>query len=321
MAGKDLPLSRSRPGSGAGEERMWKIIGILVLFLAVWLVLSFFVPFFWGFLLKTEVAENFVLDYDLKVQGVLGFKESVTAGSQSGRVEWLKEEGRRVAVGEAVARILPAQGEEIIVRAPAAGVFTRQIDGLEGLVYPHKGWVPERPVFAALQPKPREYPAGSEVPAGSPLFKIVDNFHWYYTLILPSQDLELLEESSRLLLAFSFAAGPCPVDAWTSRDIGDGYHFIVLSLSRDVGDFYRRRREEARLIYQQQRAVSLPAAAVVEKEGQKGVFRIARSALVFEEIEILAELEGRGRRLAVLGLEPGWEIVTNPRFFREGQRF
>jgi hypothetical protein len=149
---------------------------------------------------------------------------------------------------------------------------------------------------------------------------VVHNFTWYYNLVLPEEEMALLDEGGRLTLEFDFAGSSYPVDSLTRHDLGGGYTFLVLSLSRDAGDFYRRRWEDARIIYGREEGVSLPASAIVNRKGQTGIYRYVRSAIAFVEVEVIEEHKEE-KRIVVSGLEPNWLVVTNPRFFREGQRF
>lgn len=320
MTGKDTPLTRGRRVSGDREEKILKILRVLIILLALRLLWGFAGVHVLSLLLKTEVMQGSYFHHQIPVKGLLGFKETVVTSSRGGTLTWLLEEGRRVAVGEAVARVVPPQGGEYILKAPVAGLLSPYIDGLEGLVYPHQGWVPQKEVFSSLEPTPQGFAPEEEVPPGSPVFKIISNFTWYFTLVLPREEAALLEEGGGLMVEFDFSGEVYPVDHMVRHDMGEAHEFVTLSLSRDAGDFYRRRWEEARLIYDRERSTIIPAGAVVEKDGVKGVYRLARKTIIFVEIEILGEqMDGEG--LAVLGLEPGWEIVTNPRFFREGQRF
>lgn len=317
---REVYLTREKKRDPAREERMLKILRLLVILLALRLLWGFLGVEVYSLFLRTEVAERVYFDHYITSQGLLAFREKVVTADQGGKLEWLKEEGRRVAVGEEVARMILPLGGEVPVTSPAAGIFTSYIDGLEDLAYPHQGWVPQSEVFSRLKPLPQGFSPGDEVPGGSALFKIVDNYTWYYTLILSGDELGLLTDSRRLSIGFDFSPGIYPVDRLDYHALGEGQFFAVLSLSRDVEDFYRRRWEEARVIYRREEAVSLPASALMEREEGAGVYRLVRNRLVFLEVEVVGNLPEEGR-LAVLGLDPGFEIVTNPRFFREGQRF
>lgn len=300
------------------DYKLRKFLKILVIVFAIHMIWSFTGSIFFSYILRTEITELTYVNRYIEGTGLLGFKEKVVTSHDGGRLTWLKAEGEKVSVGTRVAKITGADGREEILTSPAPGIFSATIDGLEGIVYPHLDWVPEKEVFNTLEPAPRDFKTDDMVPAGSPIFKVISNFTWYYTAVLSEAEMALLE-GRQLSLEFAFYDGLFSVESLKRHDLGEGYSFVVFSLSRDAGDFYRRRREDARVIYDRETGVSLPSSAIISKNGQKGIYRYVRSAISFVEVEVLAEVEGT-KRVVVTGLEPGWMIVTNPRFFREGQR-
>lgn len=302
------------------DRKLRNFLKILVIVLAVHIIWSYTGTFFYFLILKTDTTKSTNVNRYIETKGLLGFQEKVVVSSQGGNLTWLHSEGDMVAVGTRLAKITGPGGEEEILTSPVPGIFSTQVDGLEGTVYPHRDWVPEKDVFLSLKPASQGFQTGEEVPAGSPLFKVVQNFTWYYSAVLSQNEMALLDEARRLSLEFDFNGSTYPVESLKRHDLGDGYTFLVLSLTRDAGDFYRRRWEEARIIYGLEEGVLVPASAIVNRKGQTGIYRYVRSAIAFVEVEIIHELKEE-RRFVVSGLEPNWLIVTNPRFFREGQRF
>lgn len=302
------------------DRKLHNFLIMLAIVLAVHIIWSYTGTFFYLLILKTDTTKLTNVNRYIETKGLLGFQEKVVVSSQGGRLTWLHSEGDKVAVGAKLAKITGPGGEEEVLTAPVPGIFSTQVDGLEGAVYPHLGWVPEKDVFLNLKPVSQGFETGEEVPAGSPLFKIIQNFIWYYNVVLSLDEMALLDEAGRLSLEFDFNGLTYPVESLSRRDLGDGYTFLVLSLTRDAGDFYRRRWEDARIIYGREEGVLIPASAIVRRKGQTGIYRYVRSAIAFVEVEIIHELKEE-RRFVVSGLEPNWLIVTNPRFFREGQRF
>ncbi len=265
------------------------------------------------------MVEEVFQEYYITVEGLLGFQERIVATGTRGTITWLREEGQRVAVGEPVAKIVLPGGEETVIVAPVAGIFSPYIDGLEGLIYPYRNWQPDKETFLALSPLPQHYASGQEIIPNAPLFKVVENFNWYYFLILTEEENKKLLENGRIWLDFAFASEIIPANSFQRVELEEGFYLIIFSLSRDLEDFYRRRWEEARIIYQREKRVAIPVSALVTREEKKGVLHLDRSTIRFVEVEVFKRDETEGK-IIVEGLEPGWEIVKNPRFFREGQR-
>ncbi len=300
------------------DKRIHKFLKVLLVLFLFQLIASFFSGYFFSLILKTVVVDENYIDHYISTKGLLGFDEKVVLAPERGNIFWLKDEGLRVAVGEIVGKIRTG-GEEIAIDAPASGIFSPFTDGLESAAYPYEEWKPEKEVFSSLTPYSQQYSSGEEVVKGSPLFKVVNNFKWFFSVIISKEDNEKLKEDGMVHISFSFEEGKYSVDSFRRIKLGEEDYLVVFTLNQDIGDFYRRRWEEVKIIYEMEKAVIIPSSALVHKNGKDGVLRFVRSSIILVEVEIIKDFEEE-KKVAVEGLDAGWEIVINPFFFREGQR-
>lgn len=321
MMGKVVSLPQRKKKNHLPESSKLVMVAVKALFvlLCLQLIWSFFSGYFLSFILRTEIVEEVFQEYYITADGLLGFQERIVVADKGGKITWLREEGQRVAVEEPVAKIVLPGGEEISTVAPVAGIFSPYTDGLEGLIYPYRNWQPDKETFLGFSPFLQHYASGQTIVTGAPLFKIVENFNWYYSLILTEKESEKLLENGRLWLDFVFAREIILVNSFHRVELEEGFYLVIFSLSRDLEDFYRRRWEKARIIYRREKRAAIPVSALITKEGKEGVLRLNRSTIRFAEVEVFKKDEAEGKAI-VGGLDPGWEIVKNPRFFREGQR-
>ncbi|HHX78016.1 MAG TPA: hypothetical protein GX697_06695 [Firmicutes bacterium] len=300
------------------DKKVIKFLYFLLLLLAGQLLWSFFLRNVVPLFMKTEVVSTTFYDQYFEGRGIFVYGEKVSISPYTGTLTWLKEEGARVAVAEPVAKIVRPGADDIIIPSPAAGILCYQTDGLEGIVRLEPDWKLEKDAFQALDPLPKAFTSGDEVIKGAPLFKIIDNHCWGMIMYLKEEEATLIKTKGNTYLSFSFKPGLYPVQSLLKEELPDGQVKVVFLLSRDVGDFFLRRWEDVRVVYDREKKISIPAAAVLTSDGKSGVYRLVRSTVTFQEVVPLKEVEDG--RLLVDGLDPGTEIITNPFFFREGQR-
>ncbi len=317
-AAKIVFLKDKKDKLNAKDKKVIKFLYFLLLLLAVQLVWTFFIRNVVPFFMKTEIVSASFYDQYFEGRGIIGYEEKVLISPYTGTLTWLKEEGTRVAVAEPVAKLKRLGAGEVIITSPGAGMLCYQTDGLEGIVRLEPAWQPEKDVFQALDPLPKAFAAGDEVIKGAPLFKIIDNHCWGLIMYLGQEEAALLKANSKIHLSFSFNPGLYPVQSFLKEDLPDGQAKVVFLLSRDIGDFFLRRWEDVKIVYNREKKISIPAAAMLTNNGKSGVYRLVRSTVTFQEVVSLKEVEDG--RLLVEGLDPGVEIITNPFFFREGQR-
>ncbi|NLJ56386.1 MAG: hypothetical protein GX334_04970 [Firmicutes bacterium] len=208
---------------------------------------------------------------------------------------------------------------ETNVLAPCPGVVSLRLDGLEEFG-PHGKF----PYFSEeeLQAKvcePKVLNPGEKVHRFEPLFKIIDNYYWYFSAVLPPDLGRLVAGRTEVKLYFSFAPAT-PV--WgrkveLTENEKDGALQITWCIGRELPDVFNRRLCEAEIVYKDLQGVLVPKSAIQEIDGKPGVYILEKGTIVFKEVDVLLERE---HDLLVKNLEEQQRIVAQPAEVKEGQR-
>jgi putative membrane fusion protein len=293
------------------------ILGALTLCFALYLLYSLAHDYVASRFVQVTLAEKGVIQNNLAVSGMFLRDEQVVAAPVTGRLTWLVREGTRLAAGTPVAEL--AYGNQmLVVSAPEAGVVALWLDGLEGVLQPGK--LPEIDLAGLLrQPPPKRQPENGElVEQGSMLFKMADNYRCSFLFALPHDEFLTLGLDNGHLLHFTFDSGQKMSGrlAWHNTD-ANGYVTLAAELLPDVGAGLPGRFAEALLLVEETRGVTVPASALVQREGGTGIYTLVEATVRFRSVEIRAV--GKGKAV-VEGLNEGITVIANPWLVKEGQR-
>lgn len=204
----------------------------------------------------------------------------------------------------------------IIVRSPRPGLFSHYTDGWEGRSGP---LYLEGDAFERVRPRGTYTAVGDLVRIGSPLGKIVDNWRWRYSLVLPLHEGRVLVDYPRLEIEFAFSPGETVPARLESYERDDSRRLMSLTyiLERQVIGFEQARWTEATLLFRRREGIIVPEEALFEKEGRRGVYLNQGGRVVFQPVKIL----DRQDALALVeGLNAGQMIINRPDLVEEGQR-
>lgn len=206
--------------------------------------------------------------------------------------------------------------EIIVIRAHTPGLLSHYIDGWEvftGPLYRSKDRL------GPTRPEGYYTAEGDLVEAGRPLFKIVDNWSWYFNIILPLHSGRPLLEKRRVELEFDFAPGE---KVWAElyhyeidekrREVG-----ITYLIDRQISGFEQVRWTGASLLHSRLQGIIVPEEALFEKERQPGVYLNQGGRVIFRPVTVIARRDGQ---ILVEGLEPASLVITRPELVEEGQR-
>lgn len=319
MAEHPVRLRRVRLKRKAVKKKVASLTGCFLVFLLAGVLVFWFGKQLYRFCvfqsIGTVQAERSVLEDSYEAQGLLLLQETVVSAPASGKVVPLVKDGDRVPAGKAVARLDPppdlaAESRSRELTSPCPGIVSFHFDGWEGALN-RADWESYDPLrlFESLAKQDGGVQQKGEVRgAGEPVFKIIDNLvNPYMFLRLESGSQPSFEEGDSLRLE------------WGGSGKG---RMKVLSLIRRGGSYYAggellaarpfplTRRMTFRVISKSLEGVVLPASTLVKNGDVTGVITKSPLGLSFKKVDVVGVV---GDRVAVKGIAPGVNVVTNPR--------
>ncbi len=301
--------------------------------------------------LQVVTAEQGIMEQELKVEGLVTRSEEVVTAPEHGVILELAEAGERVSVGKELARIgvtrtpysleqdqedrvetgenpasqddqvgsepAPEDFEEVItISSNKAGLLSYHLDGLENREGPYYSGVED---LADSLPEISVTSTNDKVTAGEPLLKIVDNWKWYYNIVLPLHPGRSVASEQEIKLTFDFSPGEkIAAELYQfAVDEDDKEVRLTYRIEKQVDGFDKVRRSEAELFYSRQEGVIVPAEAVFEKDRDKGVFVNRGGRVAFQPVQVI---ERKDERILVEGLEPQSLVITRHELVEEGRR-
>jgi len=204
----------------------------------------------------------------------------------------------------------------ITIDSPEAGFVSYYLDSWEDHTQPYYFNETE----SELQIPTGTYTMeGDLVQRGQPILKIVDNWQWYFSAVVPFHPGRMIAVLPQVELAFEFAPEE-PVQATLiSHEIDETAQEVRLTyqINRQLPGFDLVRLTSATLLYEQKSGIIVPEAAVFKKENLTGVYLNQSGRVIFVEITVV---EKQDDQVMVEGLQPGSLIITRPDLVTEGQR-
>lgn len=355
IKGKKRTEPKTGKGLSGDKRPQYILLILLALFLLVQVLIGWVLGYFGRSSVKTTLLEESHVDLTVDSKGIVTFDEEVILAEQTGYVYFTVSEGERVPRGKEVAMILdqPAggasPGEEIGAKGHLESVkkwllgeqqeneeqFTAwQEDALQvkaslpGVVsYKFDGWERYGPEAGfpylsgeseeAFETDTRNISQGEKVHRLMPVFKIIDNYDWYYSTVLPAEKGKTVAESQEVHLRFSFDSGRPVTGQVVEAEQDDNRYRLTWRIARALDDFHNQRLVQAEIQYDRLDGTLVPSSALVEKEEGSGVYVVEKGVAVFQEVSIISEIEGD---YLAEDLEPHIRVVTTPGRVREGQR-
>ncbi len=176
-----------------------------------------------------------------------------------------------------------------------------------------------RNTFEMMGEEVRETSIGAPVAYDDPVFKIVDNWQWFYSFSMPLEPGRDLAQQSNLSLVFDFYPDK-PVTAFVVEsevDQGGQAVRITCRIDRQLDGFDRARYSSAVVEYDHKRGIIVPAGAVFENDSGPGVFINQGGRVVFKPVRVV---ESRGDEVMVEDLPEYSLVISHPELVEEGQR-
>ena len=249
----------------------------------------------------------------------------------------LNEDGENTAVDPALLSRPDLYQDVVTINSENPGFISYYTDGLESESGPFYDYFEDEAVSddepddEAEDEEPQDDSAperdrgnitaeGSLVEAGQPLVKVVDNWQWYFSTVLPLHPGRTLTLYDTASLEFDFAPGQSVHGVLYHHEIDQENRQVRLTyvINRQLDRFERARITGASLLYRQQQGIIVPESAVFEKEGETGLYVNQGGRIVFKPVKVIEKQE---ELLMIEGLEPFSLVISRPDLVEEGQRF
>lgn len=291
------------------------IVKILLLIIVVW---------FFGMLAVNQMRSNLVQTEEIKTTlleqadsgyGLLSGPETALLAPADGDLVPTMPEGTRVRKGNAVFSVNGS-----IVYASEAGYVSYQIDGLEGITDLNAICSTDLAARYAAQQE-QEETASAAVVGGAVCAKLVNTFDDSYLYVTAERtdyvaSIEVDQKIPVRLVDLDYE-----VQAKVSEvlDAADGTRYLKLKVSDVKETVFQQRIYKVELPYDRLSAIAVPVGALVEKDGQQGVYYLQKGFVFWNPVTVGQTREEEGLVIIEEGLESGDMIVTTPHLVREGE--
>ncbi len=204
----------------------------------------------------------------------------------------------------------------ITVVSKSAGFLSYHLDGLEH----HKGLFDlDVDSYQETIAEKTVIKEGEIVQYGQPLLKIVDNWYWFYSVLVPTHPGLTLESLDKVVIEFDFAPGE-EVNAYLKEsEIDTEKQQVRLSyrIERQLPGFDAVRWTGSVLRFNRHYGTIVPAEALFNNNGTKGVFLNQGGRVIFCPVEIIHR---SGEKIMVEGISANSMVITRPELVEEGMR-
>ncbi|MDW7738717.1 MAG: HlyD family efflux transporter periplasmic adaptor subunit [Bacillota bacterium] len=206
--------------------------------------------------------------------------------------------------------------EVITLTTEHPGFLSHYIDGWEHYSEPFYITADQ---YEIIKPEGRYTVRGDLVDSGQAVMKVVNNWRWYYSIIIPLHPGRIIAEQRNVELEFDFAPEEMVRAVLIEYAIDQENQIVRLAyeIQQQVVGFEQTRWAEASLLYSRQQGIIIPAEAVFEYDNSYGVFINQGGKVVFQPLTIV---ERRDDQIMVEGLPAQSMIITRPEHVVEGQR-
>lgn len=151
-----------------------------------------------------------------------------------------------------------------------------------------------------------------------PLFKIVNNWEWHFSVILDEDTGQNIAAQDKVEIEFAFAPEQVVEAEKIHQDVDilKGKVYLTYRLEKDLPGVSDIRKTWANIYYQEYQGLKVPKQAIANEE-EKGVYVNKGGVVNFEPVNVLYRHEG----VAVIeGIEDYSMVISNPELVEEGQK-
>ncbi len=160
---------------------------------------------------------------------------------------------------------------------------------------------------------------GDLVEAGEPIVKIVDNWSWYFSVVLALHPGRLIASQENIDIEFNFAPQQSVSARRCCYEIDEDKQEVRITyiIEKQLTGFDQVRRAEASLLYRRQQGIIVPSEAVFEKDKGYGVYLNQGGRVIYKPVTIIERQE---ENVMVEGIAPYSLVISRPDLVEEGQR-
>lgn len=291
------------------------IVKILLLVIVIWLFFTLASNQVRAALVQTEEVQSTVLEHVETGYGLLRGSESLVIAQADGTIEPVVQEGERVRKGNAVFKV-----GEAYSYTNFAGRVSYQLDGLESTSDLNSICSTNLESRYAEQQNGQKKNSVDAV-SGEGCAKVINIFDdvYLYVTVARGSYTATLEPEQKLAVRLADSGEELTATVTEVLDTADGSRYLKLKLGSVKETVFQQRIYKIELPYQQISAVTVPPEALVEKDGQTGIYYLQKGFVFWEAVTVGQTWEETGRVVIESGLKDGDMIVTTPQLVREGE--
>lgn len=280
-----------------------------------------------GVLVDARPLSTAVLEDNLEAVFLVIREEHTVFSPFPGTLELIAKAGEKVPKGTVIGYLHKVAGtsletkSKIPLTAPAAGILSLQIDGLEGICNPQVWSEIDTDKLPDLEKELAENrgisPGKEPAAAGMPLFKIVDNLSPSYLFLAVDQLLDGKFNKGKSIELRVPELGESPIRASISDIYQDKGKTKILLEIPNISNLEKYRKIKGKIILNKHEGIVIPDKMLLHKDGVSGVFLYKNGRAHWQEVTILSKVDNQ---VAITGLEPGQWIITTPVLVKDGQR-
>ena len=310
------------------RKRNWFLDTAIFLFLAGFFVLGGFS--LWNYYLSSQIkyaiATNGSLIDTIPAAAVFVREETVYYAPVSGTLRPVVAEGERVTAGKVIAYIDSGDQSQPII-AEKTGIVQFFADGLESVLSPRNlGSIDWLAVFNSiemqqLQGELQKSTVKKTVIRDEPVAKIVDNLADYRLMVYIEEEGDIMNNSAGISggnMTISYNGDKKLTGKIEQHgSLAQGQYFLLL-VAVKADDLLLGRYFQVTLSGEKVSGVIVPREAiVVDDQGITGLFYRQKNTIRFRPVEVLGLM---GENAAISGVSAGTEVVTTPKYVKDGSR-
>ncbi|MDS1029601.1 HlyD family efflux transporter periplasmic adaptor subunit [Bacillota bacterium LX-D] len=296
-----------------------KVIMFALLVLTCWLIVGQVYDLILEHLIKTAEVRYGVLEQRLPTDAIVAREETVYTAPVSGKVQLMVKEGQRVPKNFEILKLIGEGSNQNETRpvykvmATRTGIVSFHLDGLENVITPttilQLGESNLKQNVKNLETQKKQQT--STVSGGTPLVKIVNNIKpIVLDLNLDKKQIKTLPKEGETL-AFRI---PKYEEKWfmkiTKINQTKNSVRIIAECNEWPNEIIYKRTIGLNVINETYQGIIVPQEAIVHKNSRSYVYKVTANGFALVDVQINGQIKGQA---AVSGLEPGDEILVNPK--------